>query len=192
MPAREGTLQKTEEARCGFEQDGFPLTSSVYLAESRYFNFGTPSALGVSGKGYSLTAISSLTLPPETDMDALFPEDLKVLVVDDEETVRHVLSDLLSLLGLSVVSVADGFEALKVLSSGGIGLIFTDRNMQPMGGIELIRRVKDFAPHLPIVMVSGTHETDTSERNRPDAFLAKPFSFDQVNRAVQSAIKASR
>ena len=122
-------------------------------------------------------------------MDMLIPSDLKVLLVDDEEIIRQVLSELLSTLGISVVTASSGREALAVFDGGGIGLTLTDRNMREMDGIELTRRIKQVSPRHPVVMVSGMREGRAScEEGSADAFLAKPFSRDQVILALWTAI----
>ena len=122
-------------------------------------------------------------------MESFIRKQLKILLVDDDEMIRRILSDILSNLGFSVVTASGGNEALDVFAGGGIGLTLTDRNMREMDGIELTRRIKQLSREHPVVMVSGMTEAETMcAENLADAFLAKPFSRDQVIRAVRTAL----
>ncbi len=122
-------------------------------------------------------------------MESFIRKQLKILLVDDDEMIRRILSDILSNLGFSVVTASGGNEALDVFAGGGIGLTLTDRNMREMDGIELTRRIKQLSREHPVVMVSGMTEAETMcAENLADAFLAKPFSREQVIRAVRTAL----
>jgi CheY-like chemotaxis protein len=122
-------------------------------------------------------------------MESFIQKGLKVLLVDDDEMIRRVLSEILSNLGLCVVTASGGSEALDLFAGGGIGLTLTDRNMREMDGVELTRRIKQLSREHPVVMVSGMTEVNNGgSENLADAFLAKPFSQDQVIQALRAAL----
>lgn len=125
-------------------------------------------------------------------MSIQFSKGLRVLVVDDEEMIRRVLSDILTSCGLEVVVAASGEEALGLFDAGGFALTITDRNMPGMGGGELARRLKEMAPMHPVLMVSGMlsqgEEGKLSDAGSVDGFLTKPFSRLLVLHAVGEAL----
>lgn len=84
----------------------------------------------------------------------------RVFIVDDHAIVRELLSDFLNDLDGIVVcgTAASGEEALRVLPSSGCDLALIDVSMPGMSGIELTRRLKQVAPDLPCLMLSGHAE----------------------------------
>jgi two-component system chemotaxis sensor kinase CheA len=78
----------------------------------------------------------------------------RVLVVDDSPIVRDLLSELLSSVGLEVRAVGDGAAALQALSERPVDLIVCDVEMPVMDGFELLRRLRDRAERVPVVMVT--------------------------------------
>jgi two-component system cell cycle sensor histidine kinase/response regulator CckA len=115
-----------------------------------------------------------------------FSEKPRVLVVDDEETIRHVLRDILFGLGCEVVTAAGGEEALRLFGEHRFSLTLTDRQMPGMGGEELAERIRQTHPEHPVIMVSGM---SGPVKGAPTvAYLPKPFSRASVTEAVQSAL----
>jgi two-component system chemotaxis sensor kinase CheA len=78
----------------------------------------------------------------------------RVLVVDDSPIVRDLLAELLSSVGLSVRVASDGAQALASLAEQAVDLIVCDVEMPVMDGFELLRRLRDRADRIPIVMVT--------------------------------------
>lgn len=116
----------------------------------------------------------------------------KILVVDDEQGVREVLGAILASLNYSVVAVASGAEALTVLEAGGEGfdLVVTDVMMPGMKGNELLRKIKEFYPNLPVVVITGYSVLSPSKLKEMGAsgLLAKPFKFAEVKGLVKSVL----
>ncbi|MGE1174595.1 MULTISPECIES: response regulator [unclassified Pseudomonas] len=85
----------------------------------------------------------------------------RVLIVDDDKDARELLADILGLDGIDCVTAASGEEALRMLmpdtdNRRRIGLVITDLRMGNVGGLELIRRVRESErAALPIIIVSG-------------------------------------
>ncbi len=80
---------------------------------------------------------------------------VQILLVDDEEKVREMLSSLLNSRGYLVKNVADGEEALKNLNSSDFDIIITDLRMPQMDGAELIKKVRDLKPNIGIIVLTG-------------------------------------
>ncbi|HEQ60481.1 MAG TPA: hybrid sensor histidine kinase/response regulator, partial [Firmicutes bacterium] len=84
-----------------------------------------------------------------------------ILVVDDEETLRTVLAESLSLEGFSVDLASDGTEGLDCLSRAAYDVMLLDLRMPRLEGMELLSTVRRTAPRMPVIVISGlAHERD--------------------------------
>jgi CheY-like chemotaxis protein len=119
------------------------------------------------------------------------PRRRTVLVVDDEEANRQLMSALLSALGLKVLTARDGSSALSMLAEGGIDLVLLDVMMPGMDGMEVCRRVREelHLTELFIVFVTALSDRDSRMRAKQagaNDFLVKPVdSFELHFRARQ-------
>jgi UDP-3-O-acyl N-acetylglucosamine deacetylase len=114
-----------------------------------------------------------------------------ILVVDDEEKIRHTLRGVLSDEGFDVVEAEDGRAALVALERRTPRLAIVDIWMPEVDGIELVQRMRAQAPELPIIVISGHGTIDTAVRViRLGAFdfLEKPFELDQLLEVVNRAL----
>lgn len=82
-------------------------------------------------------------------------QDFQILLVEDDEALREALTDTLELEGFNVTPVADGPRALAVLERAPISLIISDIQMAPWDGLELLRRVRQAYPRLPLVLMTA-------------------------------------
>ena len=117
----------------------------------------------------------------------------RLLVVDDEEMIREMLTKILESLGYEVETACDGFEALAKLSFD-IDLVLLDVNMPAMDGYEVARRIRDDSQHhdLPIIFVTGMASQE--ERIRAveaggNDFIAKPFQVTEVQVRTASLVR---
>jgi signal transduction histidine kinase len=113
-----------------------------------------------------------------------------VLVVEDEEAVRSVVSRLLESEGYKVLQAEDGNEALGLIerSDGSIDLVITDVAMPTMNGRELAARIRTLRPKLPVLFISGYTDDEMVRRGliEPDSpFLSKPFSPEALTAKVR-------
>jgi CheY-like chemotaxis protein len=109
-----------------------------------------------------------------------------VLVVDDEESIRHFVGDALRFDGYRVVTAADGAEGLAALPGLGPCVVLLDMHMPNVDGWEFSRRYRAGPdPTAAIVVMTAAHD---AERWRAeiggDAFLAKPFELDALYAVV--------
>ena len=116
----------------------------------------------------------------------------KVLVVDDELNMRLVLGAMLKKEGYDVASAADGREALEILKSGRIAVVITDLKMPRIDGMELLRRITEHYPEVPVVMITahGTVATavEALKKGALD-YVTKPFELDELKNVIAKAVK---
>jgi signal transduction histidine kinase/ActR/RegA family two-component response regulator/uncharacterized membrane protein len=112
------------------------------------------------------------------------PGGTRILVVDDEENVRELLTDILESEGYRVELASSGREALEKFGDGAaFDALFTDLGMQGMSGWELAHAVRELDEKIPVAVVTGWGEAvGSSERQaaRVDWVIAKPFDAAQI------------
>ena len=114
-----------------------------------------------------------------------------ILVVDDEERVRRLLSRLLSEEGYQVHAVASAEEALAELENTSYDLVLTDLVMSGMSGMELLERIRAQRPETGIIVITAHGTVDSAvDAMKKGAFhyLCKPFKLDEVRIFVQRAL----
>ena len=79
---------------------------------------------------------------------------IRILVVDDESAIRRALRPPLLELGFQVAEAARGEEALQQMRTTTFDAVLLDVNMPGIGGVETLRRIRAFAPRLPILMLT--------------------------------------
>ena len=114
---------------------------------------------------------------------------LRVLVVDDDDIIRSIVSEFLSKMGIEVESAGNGVEALNIFIEKSFDLVLTDVRMPYMDGLTLVCEIKRKKPKTVIIMMSG-HVHGGGQTNRhADHFLTKPFGLKEmyhlINRAVE-------
>src|SRR2546422_4937678 len=117
-----------------------------------------------------------------------------ILVVDDEENIRHTLRGVLADEGFEVLEAPDGRRALELLARIEPRLAIVDVWMPEVDGIELVERMRSQAPGVPIIVISGHGTIETAVRViRLGAFdfLEKPFPLDALLGVVGRALGAS-
>jgi CheY-like chemotaxis protein len=110
---------------------------------------------------------------------------LQILVVDDQELLRGILTQHLEQDMHSVETATDGIEALEKIRAGSYDLVITDQAMPRMTGSQLVTAIKDEWPDLKVVMLTGfgSHEHQNEDQGA-DAYLAKPISREALRRAL--------
>ena len=112
---------------------------------------------------------------------------VSILIVDDEEKIRHALSYALTLGGHHVITASDGQEALALVQDGLYDVAFVDLKMQGMDGWEVSSAIKNLNPDTIVVLMTGWSIRANDERlkeNHIDAIITKPFELSQINDMV--------
>ena len=116
----------------------------------------------------------------------------RILVIDDEDSVRDVLSRMLKAKGHQVAVAANGEEGIERFRSEPFDLVFTDLGMPKLSGWDVGKTIKTINPKVPIAMITGWGvELDRQKlsENGIDLSIAKPFNFDQVINLVSEAME---
>ncbi len=112
-----------------------------------------------------------------------------VLIVDDEAIIRDLCSKALK--GYRIYQAGDGDEALKIFQKEEIDVILTDVMMPKMGGIELLKRLKEIEPTVVVIIMTGFAEKDiilNALKADADDFISKPLNLLQLKTAVDKAL----
>lgn len=115
----------------------------------------------------------------------------KILVVDDEQNLRKVLSALIKRLGYFPLEANNGFQALEHCRKEQVCTVITDLRMPGMDGIQLLRTLNRDFPYLPVIILTahGTIETAVSAlKNGAFDYITKPFEQVEMKRIIFNAI----
>ena len=115
-----------------------------------------------------------------------------VLLVDDEEGIRTVLSVAITDAGYTVVTAENGAQALDILESSSIPLIVTDIKMPGMDGLELLQRIKRDWPDSEVIMITGHGDVASaikSLRLGAADFITQPFYDDALEVSLFRALE---
>jgi|TARA_R110000822_G_scaffold197407_6_gene335377 twitching motility two-component system response regulator PilG len=121
---------------------------------------------------------------------------VRIMVVDDSQTIRKTAESLLTKAGYEVVTAQDGFEALAVLARSTPALVFIDIMMPRLDGYQacaLIKGNPQFAK-IPVIMLSSKDGLFDRARGRlvgSDQYLTKPFTREELLAAVESHLGAA-
>ena len=118
--------------------------------------------------------------------------DTKVLVVDDEQIVLDSVRKHLRRESYQIRTVLSGTEAVEILDSGWPQIVITDLMMPGMDGLELLQRVRDSHPAIPVIMITGYATMRTAlQALRQGAFdyIAKPFTRAELQGVVVRAAR---
>ncbi|MGE5324830.1 MAG: HD domain-containing phosphohydrolase [Actinomycetota bacterium] len=120
----------------------------------------------------------------------------RILVVDDEEPIREIISSMLSAAGYKTRQACSGMEALAILNATGeFELMLSDLMMAEMDGIALLERSKEKFPDMPVIMVTAVHDISVALaaiRNGAYDYLLKPFEREQLLAMVRRALEHRR
>ncbi|UCF99854.1 MAG: sigma-54-dependent Fis family transcriptional regulator [Spirochaetaceae bacterium] len=115
-----------------------------------------------------------------------------ILVVDDEKGIREVLQDVLGDEGHRVIAVEDGFRALEILEEGIADLVILDVWLPNMGGIDVLKRIRERWPEIEVVVISGHANINMAVQAVKIGafdFLEKPLSLEKTITVVENALK---
>jgi CheY-like chemotaxis protein len=128
---------------------------------------------------------------PEPDAQQSIPavtvERLRILLVDDEPAVLEIMAELLSEDGHEVETVEEAREGLRRFRAGQFDLVITDRAMPEVSGDRLAALIKQLAPTIPVILLTGFGDLMLAEGERPagvDLVVAKPVALATLREAI--------
>ncbi len=117
-----------------------------------------------------------------------------VLVVDDYNTMRRILRNLLSQIGFSNVEEAeDGGSGLRKLRERSFGLVISDWNMAPMSGLEFLKEVRSDGQlkETPFIMITAESKTENvvaAKAAGVSNYIVKPFNADTLKKKIEAVL----
>lgn len=141
-------------------------------------NFDAPATSTPAQLNITQTQLDAAMLPVQSD-------DATILLVEDDKVLRRYLEVLLRRAGYTVLTAADGIEAIKLAFSSKVAAIVTDAIMPRLGGHELCRILRSNKEHarLPVVLLSGIAQDDSAPASSceyADVQLTKPVRADEL------------
>ena len=118
----------------------------------------------------------------------------RILVVDDESSIRQLSTEVLIHSGYVVEAAEDGAAAWQALSADRYDLLITDHNMPKVTGVELLKKLRAARMDLPVILVTGALPQEEFTRYpwlQPAATLLKPFTPDELLGTVQEVLRAT-
>jgi DNA-binding response OmpR family regulator len=117
----------------------------------------------------------------------------RVLIIDDEDDVRHMAARILSRSGLKVTECDGGLRGVELYRSmhDKLDVVVLDLSMPDLDGVDVLGRLRRINPAVKVVLVSGYHVREVTSRftdHRPNAFVQKPFDVGQLLHAVVGLI----
>ena len=163
---------------------GLSMVHGLAIQSGGAFRLESEAGAGTRAEIWLPRALTQVSVSNREPLAVPLPrQGARVLVVDDDELVRHATSDLLSDHGYTVVQATSGADALALLEAGDFDLLVTDLVMPGMSGVDLLRHVGHLRPHLPALVLTG-HSLETGDVPAHVPRLSKPFSESELAHAV--------
>ncbi|MFH1618790.1 MAG: response regulator, partial [bacterium] len=119
------------------------------------------------------------------------PERSKILVVDDEESVRRVLVRFLGGKGYEVIEARDGEEAVGIMNKEKPDLVLLDINMPKKNGVQTLKEIRAGWPETGVIMLTGNEELELAhECMKAGAadYISKPFNFEYLETSIMTKL----
>lgn len=119
----------------------------------------------------------------------------RILIVDDEQELRHALRATLAALGFDVAECATGEQALQEFPKRALDAILLDVNMPGFGGIETCQRIRKSCPRMQLIMLTVRDNEQDKVRALEagaDDYITKPFSIRELTARIRAAVRRSR
>jgi CheY-like chemotaxis protein/anti-sigma regulatory factor (Ser/Thr protein kinase) len=160
---------------------------------------GTITSDSVDGEGATFVItlpVAKKTVERDVNEENIIPvksekKIARILVIEDEEDIRHLLKDILTNAGHEVEIATDGREGIKTFEKNEFDLVLTDLGMPVMSGWQVAEKVKNIKKNVPVALITGWNvEMEKSEMEDCGISLViqKPFKIEQVLNLVQEGM----
>ena len=144
-------------------------------------------------KGTTITIYLPVRNSPQSKNKAIPRKEAKILVVDDQQIIRELLSDLANTDGYTTLLAKDGMEGLKLFEEKHqeIGLAILDIIMPKLYGSELYYRIKKIKPDVKVIITYGHHDPQIKQQLKKDGvdgFLPKPFDIQSARDQIRTLL----
>lgn len=114
--------------------------------------------------------------------------NVKILVVDDDQRLLALMDETLSSIGYITTNASSASEALLHLSQNNYDLVITDINMPEIDGLELLHKIRENYPKLPVIFITGAFSPDMAFKAKPEGFLTKPFRIANLEDMIEKTV----
>jgi two-component system response regulator HydG len=118
---------------------------------------------------------------------------MNILIVDDEPTIREACAEVAQQTGMKATTVASAEEAFEVLENSAVDIVLTDLMLQRTSGLELLKRVRDTNPTLPVIVLTQYGTIDSAvaaTRLGAVDYVTKPFRIEELRARLERAARA--
>jgi len=132
--------------------------------------------------------------PPSAPAPCQANPSNRILVVDDDISIRELSAAVLTASGFQVDTAEDGVAGWEALHASSYDLLITDHRMPKVTGVELVEKLRSARMTLPVVLVSGAMPTEAMNPNpslQLAATLLKPFTMDELLGTVEKVLHAA-
>ena len=117
---------------------------------------------------------------------------IKILLVDDDQSILEILTDLMAIFGHDYVTAQNGVEAIEKLKHNFFDIVLTDMIMPDIDGMELLKHIKRNYPNIKVMVVTGYERaftyTDVIRAGASD-FISKPFNTDELEAKINRLVR---
>lgn len=140
----------------------------------------------VASRGPSNTGRAGLS------SEATVPSSIRILLCEDEALIRISTADYLQDAGMVVVEAGTGREAMDAIDGAAIDILVTDVHLPDMNGLDLICRLREKHPHLPVIFATGDLHVPGSEALEQAELVTKPYDYDDLIARIRGMLGARR
>jgi DNA-binding NtrC family response regulator len=118
-------------------------------------------------------------------------DQVRILIVDDEEDLISTMAERLELRGFQVDTATTGADALTLVAESTYSVLILDVKMPGISGLELMTRIKQEQPNLPVILFTGHSSLADARRGTQEgasAYLLKPIKIDEMMNTIRNAI----
>ncbi|MGN7293310.1 PAS domain-containing protein [Rhizobium sp. SAFR-030] len=119
------------------------------------------------------------------------PSSIRVLFCEDEALIRISTADYLQDFGFTVVEAGTGGEALEAMDGAAIDILVTDVHLPDMNGLDLLHRVREVHPDLPVIFATGDMHVPGSEALEKASLITKPYDYDLLAKRIRDMVAGS-
>lgn len=116
----------------------------------------------------------------------------KLLVIDDELSMREVLSIMLTKENYEVLSAADGEEGIRLVREAQPRVVLVDIRLPGINGLQVLSEIRRMDPQIPVIMVTAISDLKVAreaEKKGAFGYIVKPFTFWEIKSVIQEAEK---